>query len=52
VICVDLKSDLGESFGRWTLGDDAAMVRHITSANRPPDSAGRSPVARLVGSRY
>jgi 5-oxoprolinase (ATP-hydrolysing) subunit A len=30
---VDLNSDLGESFGRWTLGDDAAMVEHITSAN-------------------
>src|SRR3712207_6067127 len=31
--CVDLNSDLGESYGRWTLGDDAAMVRSITSAN-------------------
>jgi UPF0271 protein len=31
--CVDLNSDLGESYGRWTLGDDAAMVEHITSAN-------------------
>jgi len=30
---VDLNSDLGESYGRWTLGDDAAMVRYITSAN-------------------
>ncbi|MEX1165003.1 MAG: 5-oxoprolinase subunit PxpA [Nitriliruptor sp.] len=30
---VDLNSDLGESFGRWTLGDDAAMLDHITSAN-------------------
>ena len=30
---VDLNSDLGESYGRWTLGDDAAMVEHITSAN-------------------
>ena len=30
---VDLNSDLGESFGRWSLGDDAAMVQHITSAN-------------------
>ncbi len=31
--CVDLNSDLGESFGRWKLGDDAAMARSITSAN-------------------
>lgn len=30
---IDLNSDLGESFGHWTLGDDAAMMRHITSAN-------------------
>jgi 5-oxoprolinase (ATP-hydrolysing) subunit A len=30
---IDLNADLGESFGRWTLGDDAALVRHITSAN-------------------
>jgi UPF0271 protein len=32
-ISVDLNADLGESFGCWTLGDDAAMVKHITSAN-------------------
>src|SRR5918911_5542830 len=30
---IDLNSDMGESFGHWTLGDDAAMVRYITSAN-------------------
>jgi UPF0271 protein len=30
---MDLNADLGESFGRWTLGDDAALVRHLTSAN-------------------
>ncbi len=30
---VDLNSDLGESFGRWSLGDDTAMLDHITSAN-------------------
>ncbi|MDN5932390.1 MAG: LamB/YcsF family protein, partial [Pseudonocardia sp.] len=23
---IDLNSDLGESFGRWTLGDDDAML--------------------------
>ncbi len=31
--CVDFNSDLGKSFGAWTLGDDAAMVQFITSAN-------------------
>jgi UPF0271 protein len=30
---IDLNSDLGESFGRYTLGDDAALMPHITSAN-------------------
>ena len=30
---VDLNADLGESFGRWTLGDDAGMLGLITSAN-------------------
>ncbi len=30
---VDLNADLGESFGRWTLGDDAAMLELVTSAN-------------------
>lgn len=30
---VDLNADLGESFGRWTMGDDAAMLRAVTSAN-------------------
>jgi 5-oxoprolinase (ATP-hydrolysing) subunit A len=30
---IDLNADLGESYGRWTLGDDAAMLQLITSAN-------------------
>jgi UPF0271 protein len=30
---VDLNSDLGESFGRWTLGNDADVMMSITSAN-------------------
>ncbi|WP_375423807.1 LamB/YcsF family protein [uncultured Friedmanniella sp.] len=30
---IDLNADLGESFGRWTLGDDAALLPLITSAN-------------------
>ena len=30
---MDLNSDLGESFGRWTLGDDAAMLDIVTRAN-------------------
>lgn len=30
---IDLNSDLGESFGTWTLGDDDAMLAIVTSAN-------------------
>ena len=30
---VDLNADLGESFGRWTLGNDEAMLALVTSAN-------------------
>jgi 5-oxoprolinase (ATP-hydrolysing) subunit A len=30
---LDLNSDLGETFGRWVLGDDAAMLELVTSAN-------------------
>ena len=30
---VDLNSDLGESFGAWTMGDDAAMLAIVTTAN-------------------
>ena len=30
---VDLNADMGESYGRWTLGDDVALMPHLTSAN-------------------
>lgn len=30
---VDLNADVGESFGAWTLGHDATLFPHITSAN-------------------
>ena len=29
----DLNADMGESFGRWTLGNDEALMPHLTSAN-------------------
>lgn len=28
---IDLNADAGESFGRWSLGDDAALASHVTS---------------------
>ncbi len=30
---IDLNSDVGESYGRWSLGDDTAMFRSVSSAN-------------------
>ncbi|HAB38539.1 MAG TPA: LamB/YcsF family protein [Rhodobacteraceae bacterium] len=30
---VDLNADMGESFGLWTMGNDAALLRTVTSAN-------------------
>ncbi|MCC3327790.1 LamB/YcsF family protein [Nocardia abscessus] len=32
-MALDLNSDLGEGFGPWTMGDDAAMLDIVTSAN-------------------
>ncbi|MHB1683557.1 MAG: LamB/YcsF family protein [Bacilli bacterium] len=30
---VDLNCDMGESYGAWTMGHDAAMMKYISSAN-------------------
>jgi UPF0271 protein len=30
---IDLNCDMGESFGAWTMGDDAELMRTVTSAN-------------------
>ena len=30
---IDLNADLGESFGAWRMGDDEALLEHVTSAN-------------------
>jgi len=30
---VDLNADMGESFGPWSMGDDAALLKTVTSAN-------------------
>jgi UPF0271 protein len=30
---VDLNADLGEGYGRWSLGDDVGLLDVITSAN-------------------
>lgn len=33
MMTMDLNSDLGESFGAWSMGDDAAMLDIVSSAN-------------------
>lgn len=33
MVSIDLNSDLGESFGAWSMGDDAAMLDIVSSAN-------------------
>lgn len=33
MIKVDLNADMGESFGSWKMGDDAALLQTVTSAN-------------------
>lgn len=33
LVRIDLNADVGESFGRWTLGDDASLLDVVTSAN-------------------
>jgi UPF0271 protein len=33
MLSIDINSDLGESFGAWKMGDDAAMLDVVSSAN-------------------
>ncbi len=33
ITSVDLNADMGEGFGPWTMGDDAALLEIVTSAN-------------------
>lgn len=30
---IDLNADMGESYGRWVLGDDAGVMNHVTTVN-------------------
>jgi UPF0271 protein len=32
-VAIDLNSDVGESFGNWTFGDDAGIIASVSSAN-------------------
>ncbi len=53
---IDLNSDLGESFGPWPMGNDAAMLELVTSANiacgfHAGDPAGILNVLKIAASR-
>lgn len=53
---IDLNADLGEGFGVWQLGDDAAMLQIVTSANvacgfHAGDPAGLLRVCRGAAAR-
>ena len=53
---IDLNSDLGESLGAWTMGDDAAMLGIVSSANvacgfHAGDAAGILQTLRAAAAR-
>ena len=53
---IDLNSDLGEGFGAWRMGDDAAMLDIVSSANiacgfHAGDPAGLLSVLRMAAAR-
>lgn len=45
---IDLNSDLGESLGAWTMGDDAAMLSIVSSANVACGFHAGDPVVMLA----
>ncbi|RPH26691.1 LamB/YcsF family protein [Buttiauxella warmboldiae] len=45
---IDLNSDLGESFGAWAMGDDAAILNIVSSANVACGFHAGSPAALLA----
>ncbi|WP_225754325.1 LamB/YcsF family protein [Actinotalea sp. Marseille-Q4924] len=46
---MDLNSDVGESFGAWRMGDDTAVLPHVSSANVACGfHAGDPPTARTT----
>jgi len=51
MLSVDLNSDLGESFGPWTMGDDTAMLALVTSANLACGFHAGDPAVMLAASR-
>lgn len=48
---IDLNSDLGESFGAWRVGDDAAMFGLVSSANVACGFHAGDPITMLASAR-
>ena len=47
---IDLNCDMGESFGAWTMGSDAEMLKIVTSANVACGfHGGERPTALAIG---
>lgn len=44
---LDINADLGESFGNWTFGDDAALLEEVSSANVGCGFHGGDPLTML-----
>ena len=49
---LDLNADVGESFGAWTVGDDAAVLDVVTSANVACGFHAGDPLALRTTCRY
>ncbi|MDE1896221.1 MAG: LamB/YcsF family protein [Rhodospirillales bacterium] len=47
MISVDLNSDIGEGYGAWAMGDDAAMLSIVSSANIACGFHGGDPAGML-----
>lgn len=46
---IDLNADMGESFGAWRMGDDAALLEVVSSASSPPVRRRPHPVGVSSG---
>ena len=49
---IDLNADMGESFGAWTMGDDAALLDVVSSANVACGFHAGDPLVLEVHARY
>ena len=45
---IDLNADMGESYGRWVLGDDAGVMNHVCTVNIATERTLVRSVARTI----